>query len=991
LSAAGERFVSEKAVRAAVQGHETNVLDALGIEWRKGRPHISCPYRDHADNKPSWRWDQKKTRAFCTCIEADGHKSHSVFDIVMKVKTITFEDAKIFVAETIGRQDLVRMNGGGGQKPDPASLLAPPAAQSWSKLPMLYVAARLGVGDPDMVIMPATRTAGWRALAYYDPPPATGGKALFVGAYPCAVFETVAADGRIHAHRIYLAADGRAKADLGLNAAGKPRDPKKSARKAPDQPSIAGLSVVWGDPAACAVLAEGIETAAAIAYAFRDEIEHNELRVFSAISGAGIEAFVPWPSTDRIIIAADRDEAKPGAGFKYGERKARRLALRLAEEMKSGDCPKIELATALAGAPGTASDFLDVLLAEGADAVKRIILSAETFTATVDEIEEFAKGKAERDEIARVAAAYPIPQITSLQLAYRPNRFGSVWLHKLVSVKEDKTTGEKTETWLPICTPFRVVEEHRIGAGETDYGIKVELEDRDWISSLTFSRQELWAANSATLVGRLFGAGLRTANNGHFDVVVILREARASNVLFAFARSGWHPADAGERVFVTPGGEAFGPAASARSVLKDAIDARTGTMAGWQDAMRAAIAAEKCPHWRIGIAAGFAGVLVDLLGLENHGLHLCGPSSLGKTTAQALAASVWGSPKLGVGLLQSMRATENAIEFLAIRSHGTVLALDEMAAVTGRVIDRAIYMLATGKGKSRMNAIGGARPTAGWSTYVLTSGEQGLEQKVHEDGGQWSAGMAARFCSVDISGVNGKTPAATMKRLKAIERHYGHGGPVFVQGIIEHGWHRDPDPLRERIARETRRLAGEDADSVRLRAAMPLAVISVAGALVAAFGIVPELGPKLADAVDWAWARFADSREAEVLDSEGRAVDTLGLWIAEHWDVALKRIERPMGQNSRDAVGWYDEEAIYVPSARLAEAAGNGLSPQAVGKVLNKRDLLARSDNEGNTIRRIPGVGLVRAYALRRDAFDDAKNARPAAASKPRKGWFDDC
>ena len=65
------------------KGGETTVLAALGIAWRDGPPHICCPYADHRDDHPSWRWDQPKARAYCTCIERGGH---SVFDVVMGVE-----------------------------------------------------------------------------------------------------------------------------------------------------------------------------------------------------------------------------------------------------------------------------------------------------------------------------------------------------------------------------------------------------------------------------------------------------------------------------------------------------------------------------------------------------------------------------------------------------------------------------------------------------------------------------------------------------------------------------------------------------------------------------------------------------------------------------------------------------------------------------------------------------------------------------------------
>ena len=97
------RFIATTAIRQAVNGRETDVLDALGVDWRSGRPHIVCPYHDHADDNASWRWDAKHAKARCTCTTSD-----SIFDVVMKVADIDFEAAKIRVAELIGRSDLIR-------------------------------------------------------------------------------------------------------------------------------------------------------------------------------------------------------------------------------------------------------------------------------------------------------------------------------------------------------------------------------------------------------------------------------------------------------------------------------------------------------------------------------------------------------------------------------------------------------------------------------------------------------------------------------------------------------------------------------------------------------------------------------------------------------------------------------------------------------------------------------------------------------------------
>ena len=101
-------FVATRAIQQAVRGRETEVLDALGIAWDRGSPHIACPYPGHTDDNPSWRWDERKARAFCTCIE----RPHSILDVVMKVESVDFEAAKLRVAEILGRQDLIKVKDG---------------------------------------------------------------------------------------------------------------------------------------------------------------------------------------------------------------------------------------------------------------------------------------------------------------------------------------------------------------------------------------------------------------------------------------------------------------------------------------------------------------------------------------------------------------------------------------------------------------------------------------------------------------------------------------------------------------------------------------------------------------------------------------------------------------------------------------------------------------------------------------------------------------
>jgi hypothetical protein len=400
-------YVSTQAIHQAVRSHETDVLRALGIRWQDGAPHICCPYPDHSDENPSWRWDARKARAFCTCIMQRG--GHSILEIVKRVERIEFEAAKLRVAEILGRTDLIESKG--GQRMDAASLLQLPADQRDETLGRRYLAYRLGV-PPEAVPMPSTTVVGWRELPYYDPPASKEKKPRLVGRHPCVVFATVAPDGRRHAHRIYVAPAGAGKPELGNGADGRPRDPKKSARLQEGQ-SATGCAVLWGDPAMAPhlLVAEGIETAAALAFAHQAEITAGDMAVAAALSSSGIRALAPWSATRRVTVAADRDEARPrdDRGYRAGERAAHALALAHHQQL--------DLRIALPGHAGEDVDWLDVLRSGGIEAVRSGIGRAgryeprvhggateqpAVFAATADD-----QARAALDAIATRAAADP--------------------------------------------------------------------------------------------------------------------------------------------------------------------------------------------------------------------------------------------------------------------------------------------------------------------------------------------------------------------------------------------------------------------------------------------------------------------------------------------------------------------------------------------------------------------------------------------------------
>jgi hypothetical protein len=117
-----------------------------------------------------------------------------------------------------------------------------------------------------------------------------------------------------------------------------------------------------------------------------------------------------------------------------------------------------------------------------------------------------------------------------------------------------------------------------------------------------------------------------------------------------------------------------------------------------------------------------------------------------------------------------------------------------------------IYSIVSGVGKARLTAQAALRGRSLWQTFVILSSACGLEAKVRSDGGFWLAGMACRLADVDVTGVNRTVPRETFA-IAGIEKHFGHAGPAFVQGLTREGHHQTPEHLRHEIHRAARLLA----------------------------------------------------------------------------------------------------------------------------------------------------------------------------------------
>lgn len=322
-------------------------------------------------------------------------------------------------------------------------------------------------------------------------------------------------------------------------------------------------------------------------------------------------------------------------------------------------------------------------------------------------------------------------------------------------------------------------------------------------------------------------------------------------------QTGWQGS---ENVFVLPGevigGEIGGEivvyqpqrySPTARSVRAE------GTLAKWQDEIALQCAGN--PILVFWILAALAAPLLRLINLEGGGFHLFGITSKGKTTAQQVAATVWGDgsdPADGRGctFTSKWNVTKNAIEGLAEAHNDLPICLDEIGEADPRTLGQTIYQLAGGKGKERMNADASLKEAKAWRTLILSTGEAPISDILQQEAKPIKGGQAVRMLDIPaehptsedgvIVDSNDVAAAALADRLKRnCSKYFGTAGPTFLRAILAEG----VDTVREDLATASDEIARQytppGASSEVMRAMKRLGLVAAAGIKAAELRIVP--------------------------------------------------------------------------------------------------------------------------------------------------------
>lgn len=243
-----------------------------------------------------------------------------------------------------------------------------------------------------------------------------------------------------------------------------------------------------------------------------------------------------------------------------------------------------------------------------------------------------------------------------------------------------------------------------------------------------------------------------------------------------------------------------------------------GSLQAHTDALNRAFGADKVAA--VTILASLAAPLLRPLHAPNFGVHLSGDSSKGKTSKLVIASSVYGDPR-NDHWLGSWNASPTSIELRASTLSDLPLCFDEVGAGDRFAIDRTIYMLINGSGKSRADRAVTLRKTPTWRTIVISTGEHELASQTANTGAQ------VRIIQFRVSGFGSFGAAEVDDLREACERNSGQVGRKWIQAIaaIE-----DWNPYLEVFSQAKASFRGKEdkADNLMQRQAVYFALLALA-------------------------------------------------------------------------------------------------------------------------------------------------------------------
>ncbi|CAN5738828.1 DUF927 domain-containing protein [soil metagenome] len=533
-------------------------------------------------------------------------------------------------------------------------------------------------------------------------------------------------------------------------------------------------------------------------------------------------------------------------------------------------------------------------------------------------------------------------------------------------------TDDKPATPLKICSPLRVTAKSR-GKSSEDWGRVVSFKDADDMAHDWAIPMEMLAGDGSEMrrelarLGLEMASGLAAKNRLNEYIIQSKPAARARCV----QQTGWY-----KDSYVMPnrtigtGDETVLYQAESKTACQYL---QSGTVEEWRDNVASLCVGNS--RLMLAVSASFAGMILHHGAQESGGIHFVGSSSTGKSTAQLLAASVYG----GTSFKQSWRATGNALEGTCAIHNDAALILDEMAEVDPKEVGGIVYMIGNGTGKGRAGRNGDARARKTWRLMIVSSGEIGLAQHMRDGGKIAKAGQEVRMIDIaadagaghgifeELHGFDGG--AKLSDAIKEVTgEYYGSPAIIFLQRLTANL--KDfPTSLKQAMKAFNDEHLPSDAGGQAARVCNRFAIVAVAGEMATDAGITGWQSGDSIKAAATCFQSWLDSRGGGGNQERTAILSSVRAFFESHGESRFSDVADMTNRITINRAGYrssgVDGQEYYVLPEAYKRDVCAGYDMKAVSKILIEAGILA-PDKDGKNAQRksLPDMGSTRCYVI---------------------------
>ena len=626
--------------------------------------------------------------------------------------------------------------------------------------------------------------------------------------------------------------------------------------------------------------------------------------------------------------------------------------------------------------PRTTSNSADLVPVPAADAAS-ITLTADQISRTeamiASQDNPVTKGMLEKlwEKVKSFVPAQPL-NFPPFQL-----RDDGVW--KLEDGTDPNDPKKQIRVWNPVCAWLRVVAHSRHEHNKS-WGKVLRWRDRDGQQHTYVASEGMLIAPGNAIAQILAAGGLRIREKRWGDVEAYIRAVEIMARMRSVPRTGWHTAKSG-RVFITPD-RVIGPGSEEVVFHSESFSDEhrmivEGSVADWQQHVAKYCVGNNLLTFAASVA--FAAPTLRLLSEAERttGFHLYGDSSKGKTTALAVAASVWGY-KVG-----RWDITINQVENVAEYHNDVLLTFDELKQVAPEHAAQIVYKLSQDGGKERMEKDSGSQRTREWKVLYLSTGEISLLRHVEAAGKNLEGGASVRLVHVPGDAGAGMGSFETIHHFQrpdefadyltkdATLRHRGAAGAMWIELLVAKA-----DGVVAAITAMRKQFVAKNvpagASGEIYRVANRFGVIAAAGELarhIAGW----ESGVAWASA-EWCFRRWLDARSSITGAADAdKSVRDFRLWLFGNKN-RFENLDIPELRPIPHQAGWcrlVDGAVEYwIQRDVFTDEACRGSDPQAALTELQRRGYLHHSPGRKQIQHQINGV-MTWVYAVRATIFGD--------------------